>query len=144
MGPIVVASYNVHHCVGVDGRRDVHRVGEVVRGLGAQVVALQEVGCSADGNGCTAQLEEIAAVARMAAVAGPTIEKRGSKFGNALLSTLPVLASRTIDLSFRRREPRGALDVDLDAHGTRLRVIATHLGLAPRERRHPCRPRQLR
>jgi len=35
-----------------------------------------------------------------------------------------------------RREPRGALDVRLDAGGAPLRVIATHLGLLPSERRY--------
>jgi endonuclease/exonuclease/phosphatase family metal-dependent hydrolase len=44
-----------------------------------------------------------------------------------------------LDLSIDGREPRGALDVDLDAYGKRLRVIATHLGLSPGERRHQVR-----
>jgi endonuclease/exonuclease/phosphatase family metal-dependent hydrolase len=139
MRPLLVASYNVHHCVGLDGRRDVDRVGEVVKNLGASVVALQEVGCSARGEGAEAQVHRIAAIARMEPVPGPTFEKKDGAFGNAVLSKLPVLAVRTLDLSFGRREPRGALDVDLDAGDRRLRVIATHLGLAPRERRHQVR-----
>jgi endonuclease/exonuclease/phosphatase family metal-dependent hydrolase len=48
---------------------------------------------------------------------------------------LPVIATRRIDLTFGSREPRGALDVELDAYGTRVRVVATHLGLRPGERR---------
>jgi endonuclease/exonuclease/phosphatase family metal-dependent hydrolase len=46
----------------------------------------------------------------------------------------PVLARRWIDLSVRGREPRGALDVDLDVRGRRVRVVNTHLGLRPGER----------
>jgi endonuclease/exonuclease/phosphatase family metal-dependent hydrolase len=55
-------------------------------------------------------------------------------YGNAVLSRYPVTATRTIDLSFGSREPRGALDADLDVHGHPLRIIATHLGLRPAER----------
>jgi endonuclease/exonuclease/phosphatase family metal-dependent hydrolase len=47
--------------------------------------------------------------------------------------------TRNIDLSFGSREPRGALDADIDCHGHLLRVIATHLGLRPAERRHQIR-----
>jgi endonuclease/exonuclease/phosphatase family metal-dependent hydrolase len=34
-----------------------------------------------------------------------------------------------------RREPRGALDVEFDCDGRSLRLVATHLGLRPAERR---------
>jgi endonuclease/exonuclease/phosphatase family metal-dependent hydrolase len=40
-----------------------------------------------------------------------------------------------VDLSWRRREPRGAIAADLDCGGRALRVVATHLGLRPAERR---------
>ena len=41
--PLRIASYNVHQCVGVDGKRDAGRVADVLRELGADVVGLQEV-----------------------------------------------------------------------------------------------------
>jgi endonuclease/exonuclease/phosphatase family metal-dependent hydrolase len=47
-----------------------------------------------------------------------------------------VRSVRRLDLTYRSREPRGALDVDLDVAGTEVRIIATHLGLRPGERRH--------
>jgi endonuclease/exonuclease/phosphatase family metal-dependent hydrolase len=41
-----------------------------------------------------------------------------------------------VDLSWRRREPRGAISADLDfGEGRMLKVVATHLGLRPAERR---------
>jgi endonuclease/exonuclease/phosphatase family metal-dependent hydrolase len=42
-------------------------------------------------------------------------------------------------LSFGSREPRGALDADVDCHGHPLRVVATHLGLRLAERRDQIR-----
>jgi endonuclease/exonuclease/phosphatase family metal-dependent hydrolase len=46
-----------------------------------------------------------------------------------------VRGKRITDLSWRGREPRGAIAIDLDCGGTDLRVVATHLGLRPAERR---------
>jgi endonuclease/exonuclease/phosphatase family metal-dependent hydrolase len=133
---LAVASYNIHRCVGVDGRRDVARVARVIESLDADIIALQEVEsrrASAEG---PMQLDLLAHLVGLTAVSGPTIEGADAHFGNALLTRLPIRTVRKLDLTFRRREPRGALDVDLDAEGARVRVIATHLGLLPRERRH--------
>ena len=40
---VTLASYNVHGCIGVDGRHDVPRIARVLMELRAQVIALQEV-----------------------------------------------------------------------------------------------------
>jgi len=136
-GPrLTVASYNIHRCIGTDGRRDVERVARVIESLDADIIALQEVEsrrASADG---PMQIDVLAHLVGLTAVSGPTIERADGHFGNALLTRLPIRAVRKLDLTFRRREPRGAIDVDFDVGGTHVRVIATHLGLLPRERRH--------
>jgi endonuclease/exonuclease/phosphatase family metal-dependent hydrolase len=136
-GPrLAVASYNIHRCIGGDGRRDVARVARVIASLDADIIALQEVEsrrASADG---PMQMDVLAHLVGLTAVSGPTIERGDDHFGNALLTRLPIRAVRKLDLTFRHREPRGAIDVDFDVAGMRVRVIATHLGLLPRERRH--------
>ncbi|HSF48421.1 MAG TPA: endonuclease/exonuclease/phosphatase family protein [Burkholderiales bacterium] len=71
----------------------------------------------------------------MQAIPGVTILRHDGDYGNALLTRRPVLAVRRHDFSFRKREPRGALDVDLQLGGERVQVIVTHLGLKPAERR---------
>jgi hypothetical protein len=50
-----------------------------------------------------------------------------------------VLSVARLDLSVPPHEPRGALDVRLDCGGWRLRIVATHLGLWPYERRRQVR-----
>jgi endonuclease/exonuclease/phosphatase family metal-dependent hydrolase len=132
---VTVGSYNIHQCVGWDGRRDPGRTAQVIGALGADVLALQEVASSPGADGEPVQMEFLAHTAGLHAISGPTIERRGGHYGNALLTRLPVLAVRKLDLTVYRREPRGALDVDLDAGGAVVRVIATHLGLLPSERR---------
>jgi endonuclease/exonuclease/phosphatase family metal-dependent hydrolase len=64
------------------------------------------------------------------------LQRARGPFGNALLSRWAPCAVRRIDLSVPGREPRGALDVDLECHGLPVRVIATHFGLRRTERRH--------
>jgi endonuclease/exonuclease/phosphatase family metal-dependent hydrolase len=132
---VVVASYNIHQCVGVDRRRDPRRTAQVIHDLGADVIGLQEVDSWPGGATDPVQMEFLAHTAGLEAISGPTIERRGGHYGNALLTRLPILEVRKLDLTVWKREPRGALDVDLDAHGSVLRVIATHLGLLPSERR---------
>jgi endonuclease/exonuclease/phosphatase family metal-dependent hydrolase len=133
-----VATYNVHGCVGLDGKLDADRVGAVIRELDADVVGLQEV----DGGfrrGEVDQLQQLAAATGMQVVCGATRQNERGTFGNALLSRLPVLATRKADLSCRGREERGALDAAVDCDGVAVRVVATHFGLHAWERREQVR-----
>lgn len=75
----------------------------------------------------------------MRAIAGPHHMWHDRHVGNALLTRRKVLAVRNHDYSWPRHEPRTALDVDLDVDGETVRVIVTHLGLKPAERRFQVR-----
>jgi endonuclease/exonuclease/phosphatase family metal-dependent hydrolase len=127
-----VATYNVHSGVGTDGRCDPARIVGVINELSADVVALQEVESR---HGDLETLQFLAAQTGMTAVPGPTMLRPVGDYGNALLMRAELLELRRIDLSFPGREPRGAIDAVLQAGGRRLRIIATHLGLRPAERR---------
>lgn len=134
-----VASYNIHKCVGLDRRSDPDRIARVIRALDCDAIGLQEVDSRAGKKAASKQLDYLAHATGMQALAGPTILRHDGDYGNALLTRRPVLAVRRHDLSFASREPRGALDVDLDVDGHRVRVIITHLGLRPAERRYQVR-----
>ncbi len=56
-------------------------------------------------------------------------------YGNAVLTRLPLRDVGRIDLSVPGSEPRGALDLRIDAGDAAPRIVATHLGLRPGERR---------
>ena len=134
---MTVATYNIHGAVGTDGLHAPQRIADVLREIDADVIALQEVPLG--GAGRASMLDLLREATGFHAVEGPTEDRPERRYGNAVLSRYPVMATRTIDLSFGSREPRGALDADIDCHGHLLRVIATHLGLRPAERRHQIR-----
>jgi endonuclease/exonuclease/phosphatase family metal-dependent hydrolase len=130
------ASYNVHRCIGLDGNQEPGRVARVLQELGADIVGLQEIDSRSDPAGQILQLERIADASGYHAIAGPTILRQEGHFGNALLTGGRTREIRRLDLSHPGREPRGAIDVDLDVDGVIVRVIVTHLGLRPGERRY--------
>jgi endonuclease/exonuclease/phosphatase family metal-dependent hydrolase len=130
---LVVATYNVHRWVGSDGRSDPGRARAVAAQLDADVLALQEV--EGAGPGRPEPLDVLARSLGYRTFRGPTLEGRRGRFGNALLTRLPVRIVRQIDLSVPGREPRGALSAELEGGGMGVTAIATHLGLAARERR---------
>lgn len=131
---LVVATYNIHTCVGVDRRYDPARVATVLRELDADIIGLQEVDVRRRGPVPLDQETFLAAETGLHAVSTPR-ENGNGRFSNTILTRLPVLAVRHIDLSVAGHEPRGALDVDLAFEGRVLRVIATHFGLRGNERR---------
>lgn len=137
--PLHIGSYNVHRCLGTDRRRDVKRVAEVIQEMGCDTIGLQEVDSHHDARSDSGQLEYLAKATGMQAVAGTTILKHDRAYGNALLTTRKIIDVRQHDLSYRRFEPRGALEVDLEVAGTCLRVFVMHLGLLPMERRFQMR-----
>jgi endonuclease/exonuclease/phosphatase family metal-dependent hydrolase len=124
-----VASYNVHGCVGGNNVRDVARIAQVITELGCDTVGLQEV----------YGLEAIEARLSMQLIAGKPHTWHERHVGNALLTTRKVLDVRHHDWSWPGHEPRAALDVELDVDGDPVRVIVTHLGLKPYERRFQVR-----
>lgn len=130
-----VASYNVHGGRGADGRVDVARIARVVAELDCDTVGLQEVNSRAADGSEAPQLDRLAELTGMTAIPGLNIIHHDGHYGNALLTRRPVLKVQRHDLSYRRSEPRGALDVELAVDGEPVRVIVTHLGLRPAERR---------
>ncbi len=135
MTSIVVASYNIHRGIGLDRRRDLDRIAEVLREVDPDAVGLQEV---VRGNGIdhADQAAYLAGTLGMRLVMGETRAFGAGTYGNAVLTRIPVLGFERFDLSHPAREPRGCLRVDLAVNGSAVHLFNCHFGLAFRERRY--------
>jgi len=132
---VVVATYNIHGCVGSDKRFDLGRIARVVEEIGADVVALQEVGDVRGRGPAGNYATELGERLGMVALYQPTMVRGDRAYGNAILTRFVVEGSRSYDLSISDREPRGCLRADLRIAGTAIHVFGLHLGLSRREQR---------
>lgn len=126
-----VATFNVHHCAGTDGRIDVERVAEATRSTGADLVAFQEVDRNLARTAQQDQAAELAARTSLQVHFHATVRTRGGEYGIALASR-DDLETRFVSLPrLGREEPRGAIV----GRWRGISVVATHLSTTPTARR---------
>jgi endonuclease/exonuclease/phosphatase family metal-dependent hydrolase len=130
---IRVVTYNIHTCIGTDGRYDPARVAAVLREIDADIACLQEVDARRRIERQADQWAYLGEATGCRVILGGG--KGRGRFDNAILTRFPVLTARSLDLTVTGYQPRGAIDADLLVGGRVLRVIATHFGLHAGERR---------
>ena len=120
-----VLSYNIHECVGTDGRRDPSRIARILKESGADIIGLQEVHSDLTGGDDEElhQMDYLAKSTGFQAVAGTALQRRNGDYGNVLLTNRRIVNVRKLDLSIRGREPRGAIDADLE--DVRLAIVGS-------------------
>ena len=128
-----VATYNIHQCIGRDGRFDPERTIAAISQLQADVIALQELETHQDGG--LDLLDHFRRETGMYGIAGPTVYRQDSHYGNALLCRHEPKDVRLLDISVKDYEPRGAIICKLELGSHKVSVIATHFGLHLSERR---------
>jgi len=129
-----VASYNIHSCVGNDRQCNEERIVRVLREIQADIVGMQEVG----GSSLIDEMEQFRFLEKhlsMNSISASNLRWGRFEFGNALFTSGEILESRLVDLTVHPFELRGAIDCRIRLRGTDVRVVATHLGLFPHERR---------
>jgi len=137
-GTLKVMTYNVHSCIGMDGRHSPERIARVIARQAPDIVALQELDVGRARTRGIDQARRIAQHLEMDVHFHPAIHVEEEQYGNAVLTHLPmrpVRAGRLPGLPRRpQHEPRGAQWVTIEANGTEIQVINTHLGLSRQER----------
>jgi endonuclease/exonuclease/phosphatase family metal-dependent hydrolase len=125
-----LVSYNIHGCVGGDGRRDPDRVAAVLEALQPDIVGLQEVDSRLSRGG----LDQAMILARrlgMELVEGPLLREHKGHYGNALLSRWPLRLRAEGNYRAQGLEQRGWIEVEVtDPAGCLWQVVVTHLDLA--------------
>jgi endonuclease/exonuclease/phosphatase family metal-dependent hydrolase len=135
-----IMTYNVHRCVGTDGRLDVGRVAEVIARQAPDIVALQEVDVGRARTRGVDQAHELARRLDMAFHFNAALVIEEERYGDAVLTRLPERRIKSGPLpghpghrAFRALEPRGALWLAIEVDGAEVQVVNTHLGLVPAE-----------
>lgn len=134
-----IMTYNVHRCVGTDGRLDVARIAAVIAQGRPDIVALQELDVGRRRTGTVDQAHAIAHRLGMDFHFHAAFQVEEERYGDALLTACPHTVIKAGPLpgssSIRMLEPRGALWLELEMDGRKLQVLNTHLGLVPHEQR---------
>ena len=133
-----IMTYNVHSCVGMDGKLNPERIARVIARCNPDVVALQELDVGRTRTDGVDQAHLIANYLEMDFHFHPSMHIEEERYGDAILTHLPMHLVRAGPLpglaDKPQLEPRGALWVAIDVCGTDVQVINTHLGLLTRER----------
>ncbi len=126
---LLVASYNVHKCVGTDGRFDPERTFAVIREIAPDVIALQEADKRFGERVGLLDLPRLQLETGLVPVPIAGMPKSHGWRGNVLLFKEGMVRD-VHQIALPGLEPRGALVAEIElANGATLRVIAAHLGL---------------
>jgi endonuclease/exonuclease/phosphatase family metal-dependent hydrolase len=135
-GRIGILSWNLHGFVGTDGKRNPDRICDIIREIGPDIAAFQEVDCIGDDSTCRLTADSLRDSVGEHGEYAWAIASPGRRYGQVLASRHPITEADIHDLSVDGREPRRAIEATLEIGRSRtLRVIATHLGLGLWERR---------
>lgn len=133
-----IMTYNVHSCIGMDGKLSPARIARVIAQCDPDIVALQELDVGRLRTQAVDQAHAIAQELKMEFHFHPAMTLEEEQYGDAVLSRFPmrlVKAGPLPTLNGRAHlEPRGALWTLLDVDGAHLHLINTHLGLVAEER----------
>ena len=130
-----VVTWNIHGCVGNDGRHDIERVGGFIRAIAPDVAALQEVDSRRQS---PTQLDTYGYLRYQVGDHGHrawSISGEDGHYGQMLASRYPMTHRQVHDISMIGREPRKVIEAHVHLPWGPVRVIATHLGLRRGERR---------
>ncbi|MDT8861260.1 endonuclease/exonuclease/phosphatase family protein [Alkalihalobacillus sp. MEB130] len=131
---IAVTSYNIQYGKGQDNRVDINRTIETLQSLDSDIISLQEVERNSLRSNFIDQVNVIAKELNMNAYFSPSLAYPGLYYGNAILTTFPIINEQTLTFS-NRIETRTAIFVELQISDTHtIHIINTHLGLNREER----------
>ncbi|KAA1180257.1 endonuclease/exonuclease/phosphatase family protein [Rhizobium tropici] len=130
----LIASYNVHKCVGADRRFDPERTSRVIHEIDADIIGLQEADTRFGERTGILDLRRLERETGLIPVPVAGVTKAHGWHGNVVLFKQGTVRD-VHQISLPGLEPRGALIAELElARGGSLRIIAAHLGLLHRSR----------
>ncbi|WLR96830.1 endonuclease/exonuclease/phosphatase family protein [Shinella sumterensis] len=133
-GDTVIASYNVHKCIGVDRRFDPERTASVIAEIDADVIAVQEADKRFGERSGLLNLETLERDCGLVPVPITSLSSSGHGWHGNMIMIRKGVVGAVRQLKLPGVEPRGALVVTLDLPRGKLRLVAAHFGLLKRSR----------
>jgi endonuclease/exonuclease/phosphatase family metal-dependent hydrolase len=133
-GDTVIASYNVHKCVGVDRRFDPERTASVIAEIDADVIAVQEADKRFGERSGLLNLEALERDCGLVPVPITALSSSGHGWHGNMIMIRKGAVGAVRQLKLPGVEPRGALVATLDLPRGKLRLVAAHFGLLKRSR----------
>ncbi len=126
---ITVLTYNIYHGEDAHGGSNLDAVARIINRLEPDVVALQEVDNKTERAKGLDLTFELSRRTGMEGVFGQAMPYSGGGYGEAVLTRLPILATRNHPLPYvGEAEPRAALEITVPlANGEHLLFVGTHL-----------------
>ena len=134
-----IATYNIHKCRGMDRRVRPDRIVKVLREFDADIIALQEVVSLEGGSPEEDQARFVAEELGFRFAFGENRLYQGGRYGNVVLTRLPIENHLNYDTSAGGREPRGCLRTDVRFAGSTLHIFNVHFGTRFFEQRRQVR-----
>ncbi|MDR2311129.1 MAG: endonuclease/exonuclease/phosphatase family protein [Brucellaceae bacterium] len=133
-GDTVIASYNVHKCIGIDKKFDPERTAQVISELNADIIAIQEADKRFGERKGLLNLQNLERDSGLVPVPIQTMSPDGHGWHGNLLLFRQGLVRDIHQLKLPGVEPRGAVVADIDLEDGPLRIIAAHFGLLKHSR----------
>jgi endonuclease/exonuclease/phosphatase family metal-dependent hydrolase len=126
---LIIATYNVRNCRGMDDKIDYNRVADIITRINPHLIALQELDSATQRSSNAVVLNELAERTKMYAVYGASIDYQGGKYGIGVLSKEKPVGHRLVALP-GREENRSILIVEFKKYV----FCSTHFSLTKEDR----------
>ena len=130
-----ILCYNIHGGYDMHGKRDLARIHDFMERHDVDIGVFQEIETRPSRGGTMQDIDTIAGTDRPHRLLGLAMKEGEGWYGNLIVSRHPIIRGLYHDLETKPSwEPRNAVDALIDTPDGPLRVIGTHLSLAPWER----------
>jgi len=118
-----VATFNIHHAEGMDGRVDLDRIADVIRSIDPDIIAMQELDERVPRSRLVDQPAELARKLGMHVHFGPAMDLEVGRYGIALASPRGFRAATIALPRSGNEEPRAVVIAKWDE----MQIVTTHL-----------------
>jgi endonuclease/exonuclease/phosphatase family metal-dependent hydrolase len=134
-----VMTWNIHGGIGPDRQFSLERITEVIDRHNPDVVALQEVDSRRRTPDARSPFELLREAVGEHGIEAKSITTADGDYGQMLASRCPFNGTHVHDITHADREPRRAIETEVQCGSSKVRVVATHFGLSLAERRTQAR-----